>query len=185
MSKEKENPQDEELRPKVDVHPDDLEGLMDDMQAVIDRYSMYFDVSHLTNAGRRRKQGSGVRRYGFIDKTSDLAQQFPQYNPPLFNDDDLKEYLRDVEFLRNLLAMVNELARMISNALLVYGDEAYRLALRYYNSVRQLARESDPDAIAVFNMLQTFFRRPRRPGNEPAEPEVERDVRAAARTKRR
>jgi len=162
----------------VDVHEDDLEGLMSDLQATIDRYTSYFDVTHLTNVARRRKQGSGVRRYGFIDKTSDLSQAFPQYNPPLFDYDELKEYLRDIEFLRNLLAMVNELARLISNALLVYGDEAYRLALRYYNSVRQLAREGDPGAIAVFNMLQTFFRRGRRPGEEPTEAEVERDLRA-------
>jgi len=166
------------IDPHVDVNPDDLEGLMNDMLHVIDRFNTYFDAVELTNTERRRLLGSGIRRYGFIDKVSDLAETFPQYNPAMFDLAALKEKLRDIEFLRNLLALSNELARQISNCIMVESNESFRMALEYYNSVRRLALAGDAGAIAVFNMLEPFFRRTRRAGEQPTEHELERDVHA-------
>ena len=96
----------------------------------------------------------------------------------MFDNEVLKEKLRDIEYLRDLLALVLELSRLITNNLLVESDEAYRMALEYYNSVNRLARAGDAGAIAVFNMLEPFFKRPRRTSQQPTEHQLERDVRA-------
>ena len=159
--------------------PEDIDQLMVEQQNLIDLFIKLSD-NQLTDAERRRKIKSGIRNYGFLDKTSDLAMAFPQYDPPMFSSEDLKDAVRDIEFCRNLLAMLNEYIRIISNSLFFYSDEAFRMALRYYHSVRELARTGDPGARVVFNMLQPFFRRQRRSGEpgEPTEPEVERDVKA-------
>ena len=127
---------------------------------------------------RRRKLGSGIRRYGFIDKTSDLALANPQFAPAFFNAGDLKDIVRDIEMSRNLLNLLQQFARLVNDSLLLFSDEAFSMALLYYNSVKELARRNVPGAEAVFRALEPFFRRPRRPGEEPTEPEVERDIRA-------
>ena len=157
--------------------PEDIDQLTVEQQNLIDHFRSVSD-NQLTDGERRRKIKSGIRNYGFLDKASDLAVSFPQYDPPLFNSQDLKSLIRDIEFCRNLLAMLNEYMRIITNSLFFYGDDAFRMALRYYHSVRELARTGDPGARAVFNMLQPFFRRRPRASEEPTVPEVERDVRA-------
>ena len=41
----------------------------------------------LSSTERRRLQGSGVKRYGFIDKTSDVSEMFFQVHPKLLSDE--------------------------------------------------------------------------------------------------
>ena len=45
----------------------------------------------LSETERRRLLGSGVRRYGFIDKVSDFAIANPDFIPPYMNEADLKD----------------------------------------------------------------------------------------------
>ena len=133
----------------------------------------------LTDVQRRRLISSGIRNYGFLDKTSDLAGQHQDLLPPKFEVDVFKVLIRNLEFIRDLLSLIRGLDRAVSNAMFVYGDEVFRMALRFYHSVRELARTGDPDAVAVFNMLKPYFARGRRKGSDsPTESEVERDVRA-------
>ena len=133
---------------------------------------------NLSTVERLRKLGSGVRRYGFIDKVSDVASNNMQFAPMMFSDTDLKNILRKIEELRNILLLINQFGRTINDLLLISGDEAFQLALMYYNSVRELARRRVPGAEDTYRLLQTFFRRGRRPDEEPTEEEVETDVRA-------
>jgi hypothetical protein len=135
----------------------------------------------LSTVERMRKLGSGIRRYGFIDKVSDVATDNMQYAPRIFDVADLKEDLRYIEQLRNMLLIINQFGRALSDMLLIRGDDAFAKALLYYNSVRELARRRVPGAEAVFRILQPFFRTTRKSTQEPTEPEVERDVRSLLR----
>ena len=121
---------------------------------------------------------SGIKRYGFIDKVSDLAEINPKYSPLHFSSAKMKGKLRDIEFCRSLLAKINMIERLVSNNLFLYSDEVYRMSLSFYNYIRQLARTGDSGAIAIVDMLEPFFRRTRRASEEPTEREVKRDVRA-------
>ena len=138
--------------------------------------------SHVENSlslvERLRKLGSGVKRYGFIDKTSDVAADNMQFAPRMFDDNELKELVRQIEELRNLLLTLNQCSRAVNDLLLIAGDRSFQLALMYYNSVRELARRRVPGAEQAFRMLQPFFRHGRRQSDEPTEHDVERDVRA-------
>ena len=151
-----------------------MTAMLADVQKIIRTFESQSHYS-LTAADRRRKIGSGIRNYGFLDKTSDLAEAFPQYHPPKFDMKEFRELGENVEFCRNLLAMLNEFTRVVSNSLLVYGDEAFRMALRFYGSVQELARGGDEGAVAVFNMLRPYFRR-QRIADAPTDHEVETDV---------
>ena len=127
---------------------------------------------------RRRKMGSGIRRYGFIDKTSDLSALNPQFAPAMFSSVELKKMVRELEAVRNFLNASQQLTRVVNDCLLLLGDQSFSMALLYYNSVKELARRNVAGAEAVYRALEPFFKRPRRPDEEPTEPEVERDVRA-------
>ena len=141
----------------------------------------------LLPAERRRLRGSGVRRYGYIDKVSDIAAEYPQFWPAFIGGDDdpasgserLKKLIREIEVLRNLLIAFRNGAQNAEDMLLTAGDDAFRLANFYYRNVRDAARSKVAGAANVFEMLQLFWQRPRRNGTseEPTLPEIERDFR--------
>ena len=133
---------------------------------------------------RKRLLGSGVRRYGYIDKISDTAEAWPQFWPSFVLDDDevgqerLKELLREIEALRNLLIFFENGARAVQDVLLLRGHEAFRLANLYYATVRESARRQIPDAEAVFDLIRLFWKRRRNGNAEPTEREAMRDFQA-------
>ena len=131
----------------------------------------------MTLIERRRKIGAGVKNYGFMDKTSDYAEEFPQF--ALFEVSDLKNSIRNVEDCRMLLALLKALERIISNSMLVYSTEAYSLSLTYYNTVKDLGKRGNPQALEIFRQLQPFFRsRGSRKTKEPTERQLKRDINA-------
>ena len=119
-----------------------------------------------------------VRRYGFLDKVSDIAEGNPEFVPPFMNTAELKKLIRQIELLRNISANLEQLLRMTNDELLLTGDEAFRIALMYYNSVRDAARRHVQGAESLFNILRLFFNRRRTTSNEPTEKELERDEKA-------
>ncbi|MCL2118668.1 MAG: fibronectin type III domain-containing protein [Planctomycetaceae bacterium] len=169
-----------------------LQSWLDEQQTAFENASTLLpqlDTTVLTTAERRRLNGSGVRRYGFIDKVSDVAEQYPQFWPAAVSgsggtvdfQDKLKERLREIEVLRNLLVWSNFVSRVTGDLLLLAGDDAFRMANTYYATVRTAARSNLPEARQVFQMIDLFWRRPRRTAEEPTIPEVERDMRALLR----
>ena len=149
----------------------DLLAIKSNVAALLDAFDdIDFDLSTVE---RLRKRGSGVRRYGFIDKTSDIAADNMQFAPQMFSATELKNLIRKIEELRNILLTANQFSRTINDLLLIAGDDAFQLALMYYNSVRDLARRRVQGAEATFRTLQPFFARGRRydPELEPTEPE--------------
>ncbi|MCL2120413.1 MAG: fibronectin type III domain-containing protein, partial [Planctomycetaceae bacterium] len=136
----------------------------------------------LSPAERRRLMGSGVRRYGYIDKVSDTAADYPRFWPLADETETMKNIIREIEALRSLLVFFESGSRLVMDRLLTLGDVAFRLANVYYGAVREAARQQlDPDAEAVFQLLRLFWRRARRPSEQPTIPEVERDLRALLR----
>jgi len=149
----------------------ELTGLTDNVKEI-------FGDHQLTPLDRRRLNSSGIRNYGFLDKTFDLMETNMQYAPGNFDRDKMASSVHDIEALRNVLVEVRKLEDAVSDALLVNGDKAYRLALIYYNTIRDLSRHGDRGATEVFDMLRPFFKRRRAKTGEPTEHEVERDLKA-------
>ena len=118
-----------------------------------------------------------MRRYGFIDKVSDTAADFPLFWPESVNgvsgsvdfQSRLKERLREIETLRSLLVWSRYVSRVIGDLLLLAGDDAFRMANA---SVRAAARSNLPEAVQVFQLLRQFWRRQRRASDEPTEQEL-------------
>ncbi|MDR0206763.1 MAG: hypothetical protein LBI45_05860 [Bacteroidales bacterium] len=164
---------------KALIPMNELQQIHDEVYNIMEKFPDISQDVALSEAERRRLQGSGIRRYGFIDKVSDLAAANTDFVPPFMSIDDLKDLVRQIEILRNTSANLQQLLRMVNDELLVTGDEAYRIALMYYNSVRDASRRRVPGAAALFNMLRPFFTSMgRRKTDEPTEKEIEKDVKA-------
>jgi len=161
----------------------DLENIKDSVFGLLEQIADSID-SDLTTIERLRKIGTGIRNYGFLDKTSDVANDNMQFAPRMFSATELKELIRQIEELRNIILAANQFSRSMNDQLLITGDKAFQMALMYYVSVRDLARRGVPGAQAAFRTLQPFFRRPRNEVHEPTEPEVERDVKALLKGKK-
>jgi len=134
----------------------------------------------LTPLQRRRLNGAGPRKYGFIVKTWETAEARPAFRPPGFSVDDLGTSIANVEEARQLLALIDQLRRLVDDFLLVSADDAYRGSLRFYRNLRELARSRNPGAQALFDQLRRFFTLRRRNLNEPepTEHQIERDIRS-------
>jgi hypothetical protein len=153
-----------------------MSGVLDTLFELINDFQVIAD-NNLTPNQRRRKFGAGVRNYGFIEKVSDLAIANPTY-ATFFEYNDLRNAIKNIDLCRDIVLAAQGFARMVSNTMLVYSDEAFTMALIFYNTVRQMARRGDPIATQLFNTLQPFFRRRRQPKEEPTTKELERDLHA-------
>ena len=164
----------------------DLQQWLNVLEAVRQQFFTTLPELHnidLSPGDRRRAFGSGVRRYGYIDKVSDMAQLYPQFWPAYFDDyGKLKELIREIEALRGLMVYFESGTREILDMLLAAGSEAFQIANKYYRSVRDAARENNPQARSIFRMLRLFWKQ-RRNGmtGEPTIPEVVRDIKGLMR----
>jgi len=137
--------------------------------------------TELNTTDRRRLLGSGVRRYGFIEKVLEVGRDFPQFWPAFGGDEaELRERVDEIDALRNLLVWFRVATRTVGDLLLIAGDDAFRIAGSFYATSRDGARRKNPDAVQVFGMLRLFWRR-RRMNGEPTIHELERDVHALLR----
>jgi hypothetical protein len=161
-----------------------LEKVQSDMDDAIQQLLAITGDSTMSEADRRRLLGSGVRRYGFIDKTTDIGTANPEFAPPFLDLQALRDLIRQIEVLRNINASLQQLIRLNGDLLLTTSDEAFRLALMYYNSVRDASRRRVPGAQAIFRILQLFFSRRRPTSDQPTDAEIERDVRALLKGKK-
>ena len=128
---------------KVLIPKADLETIHNEVYELMLTFQKLSQEVAPSEAERRRLRGSGIRRYGFIDKVSDTATGNPEFIPPFMSLDDLKNLVRQIEVLRNISANLQQMLRMVNDELLITGDEAFRIALMYYNTVRDASRRND------------------------------------------
>jgi len=162
--------------PLKDLRED--EAALQKMLGKAERELSVDDIRFMTEAQRRRLLGSGVRRFGFIVKTFELASDNQDFVPPFLDMQNFADLIDEINATRNIVVSLEQLLRTYNDVLLVAGDDAFRLALMYYTSVRDAARRGVPGAQAIFRTLELFFRRGRRADDEPTDQEVITDAEA-------
>jgi hypothetical protein len=153
-----------------------IEAAEEEVAKLRDLIISWFIGGELSAAQRRRLFGSGIRRLGFIKKVAEVIQVNPELAPSFFDRAHFGNVMTRLDAAISLNATAQQLQRLTNDVLLLLGDEAYRMALIYYIAVRDAATRNVPGARELFGILQAFFRRGRRPGEEPTEEEVMRDA---------
>ena len=141
----------------------------------------FIDHEHLetamTGKERMRLIGAGVRNYGFIEKTYEIAAENPEFIPKAFNVEGMRNSINELDELRQLLLLLEQFMQVVNECMLVKADTSFRDALRIYGNLRELNRSKVPGAETLYRALLQYFRRPKRPGEpEQTEKELEQNL---------
>jgi hypothetical protein len=186
MSKQKAKPGTKTVKsvPKKAAKPDERLTIVHAISVYIEEKMNQFIAAEdlettLSPAERRRLIGAGVKNYGLIDKTFDIARDNPQFLPPFLTVEQMWHDMQDFEEIRHLVAILEQFLSVANECMLIQGDKCFRDALRIYDSLKEQSRNRVPGAKALYEMLLSFFKKRRRPGEaEPTEKELERDFHA-------
>ena len=156
----------------------DIVQIIYDVEDAMNDFIKNEDIDfNLTGKERMRLIGAGVRNWGFINKAYEIARDNPDFLPKQFDALGFSRDMREYEEVRQLSFTLEQFLRAVNEAMLIRSDILFRLALRVYGNLRELARARVPGAQDLFNALLRYFRHRRRPGAaEPTEKEIERDL---------
>jgi hypothetical protein len=156
---------------------DQLNEVLNGIKTILDDYAQ-----HLRALDRRRLNGVGVRKLGFIERAYEIALENAEFLPHYLTIERFGEdiqYFMDFRTLTDLTAQIRE---KLWNITIQSADIAYTDALEFYASVREAAKRRVDAAETIFNELSPFFRTMgRRMEDSEAEPtkkQVLRDFKA-------
>jgi len=132
---------------------DHLNTMLNDLKTILDNYSQ-----HLRSLDRRRLNGVGVRKLGFIERAYEIALENSEFLPHYLTIERFGEdiqYFMDFRTLTDLTAQIRE---KLWNITIQSSDIAYTDALEFYASVREAAKRRVDAAETIFNELSPFFR---------------------------
>jgi hypothetical protein len=150
------------------------------------KYLLEIYAQHLRPLDRRRLNGVGIKKLGFVESAYDIARGNPEFLPHYLT---LQKFTDDNVRLNNL-KLVNTLAKQVEellwNITMESADILYTNALEYYSSVQDAAKRRVDAAEALYNALSPFFKSRGRSHEEeaPTEKELKRDFDAYLHGKR-
>ena len=157
-----------------------LYGSLDEIKITLDEFSQ-----HLRALDRKRLNGVGIRKLGFIERAYELALENPEFLPHYLTierfGDDINYFLA----FRSLLDVCRQIEEKFWNIVIQSADIAYTDALEFYASVREAAKRRVDAAETLHNDLKTFFEKMgSRPSEEPTEKKIMRDAHSLIRGKK-
>jgi hypothetical protein len=136
-------------------------------------------AAHLRSLDRRRLNGVGIKKLGFIERALELAREDPEFLPHYltlakFEEDNV--YFTNV---RSIFDLLRQLQELFWNIVMEAADVLYTDALEFYASVREAANRRVDPAESIHAELFRFFKiKGMRTGEEPTEKELKRDMNA-------
>jgi hypothetical protein len=137
--------------------------------------------AHLRALDRKRLNGVGVKKLGFIARALQLSGENPQFLPHWLS---LKKFRYDDNYylaLRAAYDVAEQLKEILWNIVLEASDVVYTDALEYYSQVTDAAKRRVDPAETLRNDLYTYFKRGSYKGEEPTVKKLMRDAKAIAR----
>ncbi|MCL1958233.1 MAG: hypothetical protein FWF68_01390, partial [Spirochaetes bacterium] len=133
---------------------------------------------HLRALDRKRLNGVGLKKLGFIGRALLLAAENSEFLPHYLT---LQKFQDDNQYflsLRSAFDVLMQVREILWNVIIEASDILYTDALEYYASVREAAKRRVDPAETLFNDLAVFFKRGTRTGEEPTERKTLTDTKA-------
>ena len=133
---------------------------------------------HLRALDRKRLNGVGLKKLGFIGRALLLAAENSEFLPHYLT---LQKFQADNQYfisLRSAFDVLMQVREILWNVIIEASDVLYTDALEYYASVREAAKRRVDPAETLFNDLAVFFKRGTRTGEEPTERKTLTDTKA-------
>jgi len=159
-----------------------IERLNEDLNEVKTTLEDY--AAHLRSLDRKRLNGVGIERQGFIDRAMEYAIENPEFLPHYLT---LEKFQQDDAYFisfRTLFDLNRQIGELLWNITIQSADVVFTDALEFYNSVQEASKRRVDAAESIFLDLEQFFKRGKRTSEEPTEKEVLRDAKALLHGKR-
>jgi hypothetical protein len=138
-------------------------------------------AAHLRALDRKRLNGVGIKKQGFIQRALEIAIENPEFLPHYLT---LAKFHNDNDYFQSFRMMCDtaqQVRELLWNITIEASDVVYTDALEYYASVREAAKRRVDAAETLHTELAAFFKsRGTRTGDgtEPTKKELKRDMNA-------
>jgi len=130
-----------------------LNRTLNTLKEILDTYAQ-----HLRSLDRKRLNGVGIKKMGFIDRAYELALENGEFLPHYLT---LERFGKDIEYFmdfRSLSDLTNQIKEQLWNITIQSADIAYTDALEFYASVREAAKRRVDAAESLYAALLPFFK---------------------------
>jgi hypothetical protein len=142
-------------------------------------------AAHLRALDRKRLNGVGIKKQGFIERAYELAETNPEYLPHYLT---IEKFQEDNEYFiafRSLYDTVKQIQEILWNITIQASDIVYTDALEFYASVREASKRRVDAAETLYKELEVFFKRKKsQDDEEPTQKRTLQDAKAIIRGKR-
>jgi len=156
---------------------DHLNTMLNDLKTILDAFAQ-----HLRALDRKRLNGVGVRKLGFIERAYEIALENSEFLPHYLTIERFGEDIQYFMDFRSLVDLTTQVREKLWNITIQSSDMAYTDALEFYASVREAAKRRVDAAETIYHELSTFFKkmgmRTEEEGAEPTEKKALRDFKA-------
>jgi hypothetical protein len=156
-----------------------LNHQLNDVMNTLDNYSQ-----HMRALDRKRLNGVGIKKLGFIERAFELALENPEFLPHYLT---IERFGDDIDYFlafRSLVDIVTQIREKFWNITMHAADIAYTDALEFYASVREAAKRRVDSAETIHNELFPFFKSRGSHTTEPTEKQLKKDFNALLHSKR-
>jgi hypothetical protein len=143
-------------------------------------------AAHMRALDRRRLNGVGIKKQGFIERALMLAVDNPEFLPHFLPLEKFQEDNAHFIGLRQLFDINRQIQELLWNLIMQAADMVYTDALEFYAMVREASSRRIDAAESIHSELAAFFESRGRRGEsgEPTDEEVEQDMKALLRGKK-
>jgi hypothetical protein len=143
-------------------------------------------AAHLRSLDRKRLNGVGMKKQGFIKRAYELAFENQEF---LLHYLTIKKFDDDFNYFTNLKIMctlANQIYELLWNITIQAADIAYTDALEFYASVREASKRRVDAAESLYKELEIFFKHKKTSIEDeaPTEKKLMQDAKAIARGKK-
>jgi hypothetical protein len=152
---------------------DNLNSELNQIKNTLEDYA-----AHLRALDRKRLNGVGIKKLGFIERSYELALENGEYLPHYLTIDRFGEDIEYFLAFRSLVDITDQIREKLWNITIQSADIAYTDALEFYASVREAAKRRVDSAETLHNDLSTFFKKSKTETEEPTEKKALRDMKS-------
>jgi hypothetical protein len=154
-----------------------LSDVMDDLESA--RHLLENYAQHLRPLDRRRLNGVGIKKTGFIESVYDVSVKNQEFFPHYLTMQKFSFDNSRFSTMKTLMSLAKQVDELLWNITMESADILYTDALEYYASVRESAKRRIDAAEALFNELREYFKsrgvRPEIEEDKPTNMELRRD----------
>jgi hypothetical protein len=148
---------------------DQINLVLNELKNLLDDYSQ-----HLRALDRKRLNGVGVRKLGFIERAYEIALENAEFLPHYLTIERFGEDIQYFMDFRSLVDLTTQIREKLWNITIQSSDIAYTDALEFYASVREAAKRRVDAAETIFNESASFFHRGRTAAEDSETPPTEK-----------